>query len=377
MDSPSERLDVSTLATTPVPCRRRVSGTVAGPAGTDSGDAWWAHMHDAASLPAGRLDRRLSVAPMLDRTDRHFRYFVRLLTRRTLLYTEMITTSALLHGDVRRLLEHHPAERPLALQLGGSVPSELAKCVRLAERKGFDEFNLNVGCPSPRVQKGRFGACLMEEPQLVADCVAAMAEATVVPVTVKMRIGVDQRDSYEYLCSFVSTVAAAGCRTFIVHARKAWLQGLSPRENREIPPLRYDVVEKLKVDFPGCEIILNGGIQSLAQANRLLDRFDGVMIGRAAYQMPYLLAAADREIFGDTRTPISREACVDAWLPYVESQLARGASLHSMVRHVLGLFHGVAGGRRWRRHLSEHAVLDGAGVATIRDAVTNCAVAAA
>lgn len=314
---------------------------------------------------------------MLDRTDRHFRYFARLLTRRTLLYTEMVTTAALINGNAESLLDHHPIERPLALQLGGSDPTDLVKCIQLAEPMGFDEFNLNVGCPSPRVRRGRFGACLMYEPQVVAECVVAMLEASSVPVTVKMRIGVDDRDTYEELTFFVSTLADAGCHTFIVHARKAWLQGLSPRENREIPPLRYEVVERLKRDFPDCEIILNGGIQSLDQAKRHLGTVDGAMIGRSAYHAPYLLASADREIFGEMQSPISRVDCVNSWLPYVEAQLSRGVRLHSLVRHALGLFHGVAGGRRWRRYLSDRAIQAGAGIATIREALAECAAATA
>lgn len=323
---------------------------------------------DTEPLLRQQPDRRLSIAPMLDRTDRHFRYFVRLLTRHTLLYTEMVTTSALIHGDASRLLHHHPEERPLALQLGGSEPMELATCARLAELSGFDEVNLNVGCPSPRVKKGRFGACLMAEPELVADGVAAMGSATRLPVTVKMRIGVDDRDTYDELCTFVATVRASGCRTFIVHARKAWLNGVSPKENRAIPPLRYDVVRDLKADFPDLEVILNGGIQDLDAVKRHLESFDGVMIGRAAYRSPYLLADADRRIFGKLHPPVSREGCIEAWLPYVESELAQGTRLHAMVRHVLGLYQGVEGGRRWRRYLSEHAGKTGAGIATIRAA---------
>ncbi len=309
---------------------------------------------------------------MLDRTDRHFRYFVRLLTARTLLYTEMVTTAALIHGNAVRLLEFNPAEKPLALQLGGSDPAELVKCVVVAAPMGFDEFNLNIGCPSPRVQKGRFGACLMEEPQLVADCVRAMVEATAVPVTVKIRIGIDDRDSYAHLSDFVCHVADAGCRTFIVHARKAWLHGLSPRENREIPPLRYDVVANLKSDFPDLEIIVNGGVKSLDEAGQHLQTFNGVMIGRAAYDNPYLLAEADHQIFGQRALPISRQACIASWLPYLEAELSKGTTLSSMVRHVLGLFHGVSGGRRWRRSLTENAFKADAGVTTIRQALEAC-----
>ena len=245
------------------------------------------------------LDRRLSVAPMLDWTDRHCRYFLRLITRRTLLYTEMVTTGALIHGDRERHLGFDPAEHPVALQLGGSDPESLAACARLGADRGYDEINLNVGCPSDRVQNGRFGACLMAEPRLVAECVAAMKGRVAIPVTVKTRIGIDNRDSYEELVEFVTEIAAAGCDALIVHARKAWLQGLSPKENRDIPPLRYDLVERLKGDFPGLSISINGGVTTLAQASDLLQRLDGVMIGREAYQNPWVLAQADQVIFGD------------------------------------------------------------------------------
>jgi tRNA-dihydrouridine synthase A len=301
------------------------------------------------------VDRRFSIAPMMDRTDRHFRFFARLLSTHTLLYTEMVTTSALVHGNRVRLLAFHPAEKPLALQLGGSDPEDLARCAEMADEKGFDEINLNVGCPSDRVQNGRFGACLMAEPELVAACVAAMKAATRLPITVKTRIGIDDRDSFDDLLRFVDTVADAGCRTFIVHARKAWLKGLSPKENREVPPLRYDVVARLKAERRDLEIVLNGGVVDLDEAKSHLETFDGVMIGRAAYRDPYLLAAADREIFGVLEAPISRRACIDRWIPYVESELRQGTALHAMVRHALGLFHGAAGGRRWRRFLSENA----------------------
>lgn len=329
-------------------------------------------MAAAQSELAAAKARRFSVAPMLDRTDRHFRTFARLLTRRALLYTEMVTSSALLYGDARRLLSFDPVERPLALQLGGSNPTALAQCARLACSYGFDEVNLNVGCPSPRVQNGRFGACLMAEPELVARCVSAMADAVPVPVTVKTRIGVDDRDRYEDLCDFVSKVGDAGCRTFILHARKAWLQGLSPRENREIPPLRYDVVERLKGDFPALEIVLNGGLTSLDQVRVQLGIFDGVMVGRAAYDNPYLLAAVDSAVFGDESVPVGRRECIESWLPYVERELANGTRLHAMSRHVLGLFHGVNGGRRWRRYLSEHAAAQGANFVTLLAALDYC-----
>jgi tRNA-dihydrouridine synthase A len=292
---------------------------------------------------------------MLDWTDRHCRYFLRLISHRVRLYTEMVTTGALLHGDRERFLSFDPAERPLALQLGGSEPRAMADCAGMGEEWGYDEINMNVGCPSDRVQSGRFGACLMAEPDLVAECVAAMKEAVRLPITVKTRIGIDDRDSYEALCLFVERVQAAGCNALVVHARKAWLQGLSPKENREVPPLRHDVVEQLKCDFPGLPIIINGGVRSLDQAKSLLTRLDGVMIGREAYQKPWMLAEADREIFGDrTRAPTRREV-LGAFANYAERQLADGVPLNAMTRHVLGLFNGHPGARAWRRHISENS----------------------
>ena len=315
------------------------------------------------------LNRRLAVAPMLDWTDRHCRYFLRLLSRHTLLYTEMVTTGAVLHGDRERLLAYDPAEHPLALQLGGCDPGELARCARIAADFDYDEVNLNVGCPSDRVQSGRFGACLMAEPELVADGVAAMRTTVNLPITVKTRIGIDDRDSYEALTDFVGRVASGGCEVFIIHARKAWLRGLSPKENREIPPLRYDIVYRLKRDFPDLTIILNGGLRNLDQAEDELRRVDGVMIGRAAYENPYLLADADRRFFGsDTPLP-SRHQVIRAFLPYVENQLQQGTPLHCMTRHVLGLFQGIPGARAWRRHLSEHAHRRGAGVEVLEAAL--------
>jgi tRNA-dihydrouridine synthase A len=308
------------------------------------------------------MQRSLSVAPMLDWTDRHCRYFLRLISRHALLYTEMVTTGAVLYGDRERLLGFHPREHPVACQLGGSDPADLAESARIAEAFGYDEINLNVGCPSDRVQRGRFGACLMAEPALVADCVAAMRRAVQVPVTVKSRIGVDERDSYEDLVQFVATVAAAGCGTFIIHARKAWLKGLSPKENREVPPLRYDVAARLKLDFPGLAIVLNGGIGSLDEVERHLERFDGAMVGRSAYHNPYaLLAEADRRIFGDDHPVPSREDVLREFLPYVEAELARGTRLNAITRHVLGLYHGQPGGRAWRRRLGEQAGTPGRG----------------
>ncbi|WP_322096625.1 tRNA dihydrouridine(20/20a) synthase DusA [Pelagibius sp.] len=307
------------------------------------------------------MDHTLSVAPMMDWTDRHERAFLRTISRRTLLYTEMVTTGAILHGDRDRFLSFDESEHPVALQLGGSEPADLAACAREGEARGYDEINLNLGCPSDRVQRGRFGACLMTEPALVADCVAAMIAAVAIPVTVKTRIGVDDQDSYEALQGFVATVAEAGCRTFTIHARKAWLSGLSPKQNREVPPLRYEVVHALKRDFPDLEVVLNGGVMDLDEAEAHLTRVDGVMIGRAAYQSPYILAQADRRFFGETAEPLSREAVVEAFLPYVERQLIRGVPLKSITRHMLGLFNGLPGARAWRRHLAEEAHKLGAG----------------
>ena len=315
------------------------------------------------------LDRRVSVAPMMGWTDRHCRFFLRLLTRRTLLYTEMVTTGAALHGDRERLLAHDPAERPLALQLGGSDPGELAQSARVAAEFGYDEVNLNVGCPSDRVQSGRFGACLMAEPALVAACVAAMRAAVELPVTVKTRIGIDDRDSYEELVEFVGRVAEGGCQIFIVHARKAWLSGLSPKENREIPPLRYDIVHRLKRDFPHLVIVLNGGLTRLEQVAEQLAHVDGAMIGRAAYENPYLLAEVDRRLSGSARLTPTRHDLIRDLLPYVECQLRRGTPLHCMTRHLLGLFQGVPGARAWRRYLSEHAHRPGAGTAVLEAAL--------
>lgn len=308
-------------------------------------------------LPA----RTLAVAPMLDYTDRHARYLLRLITRNTWLYSEMVTTAALLHGDRERFLAFDPAEHPVALQLGGSDPDHLAACARLAAQRGYDEVNLNVGCPSARVREGAFGACLMAEPETVADCVRAMADAVAVPVTVKTRIGIDHRDSYPALAEFVSRVAAAGCGTFIVHARKAWLQGLSPKENRTVPPLRYDVVYRLKRDFPHLEVVLNGGVTHLDGAASHLTRVDGVMIGRAAYQDPFLLADVDRRFFADPAPPATRAQVARDFARYVDRRVAAGEPLQRMARHLLGLFHGEPGARRWRRTLTEGMHQPGSG----------------
>ncbi len=289
---------------------------------------------------------------MMDWTDRHFRYFARQLSQRTLLYTEMVTTGALLHGDASRFLRHDESEHPLALQLGGSVPGDLAACAKLAEAAGYDEVNLNVGCPSDRVQNNMIGACLMAHPQLVADCVKAMRDAVGIEVTVKHRIGINGRDSYAELCDFVGQVSEAGCRSFTVHARIAILEGLSPKENREIPPLRYEAAAQLKQDFPELEIVLNGGIKTLEQCEAHLRVFDGVMLGREAYQNPYLLANVDQALFGSSAARVSRAEALRAMRPYIERHLAEGGAMHHITRHVLGLGQGFPGARRFRQLLS-------------------------
>lgn len=298
------------------------------------------------------LSRRFSVAPMMDWTDHHCRFFLRLLSKHALLYTEMVTTGAILRGDHERFLRYHQAEHPLALQLGGSVPSDLAACAKMAEAAGFDEVNLNVGCPSDRVQNNMIGACLMAHPVLVADCVKAMRDAVSIPVTVKHRIGIDGRDSYAELCDFVGTVRDAGCQTFIAHARIAILAGLSPKENREVPPLRYDVVAQLKQDFADLEIILNGGIKTLEECQTQLQRFDGVMLGREAYHNPYLLASVDQQLFGCDKPIIGRAEALRQLRPYIEQHLASGGAMHHITRHVLGLGQGFNGARRFRQLLS-------------------------
>jgi tRNA-dihydrouridine synthase A len=311
----------------------------------------------------------LSVAPMMDRTDRHFRYFMRQITRRTLLYTEMVTTAAIIHGDRPKLLDFSPEEHPISLQLGGDDPQDLALCARIAEDWGYDEVNLNVGCPSDRVQSGHFGACLMAQPERVAEGVAAMQAAVSIPVTVKHRIGIDDHDRYEDMAQFVQTVAQGGCRHFSVHARKAWLKGLSPKENRDIPPLRYADVYRLKQDFPQLWIEINGGITDFDQAEAHLKHVDAVMIGRAAYDLPYLFAEGDRRFFGDTIAPLSRVQVAEAMLPYVDAWTKKGLKLHSITRHMLNLFAGQPGSRIWKRHLTEEACQPGAGSAVIQDAL--------
>ncbi|MBX3495997.1 MAG: tRNA dihydrouridine(20/20a) synthase DusA [Parvibaculum sp.] len=312
--------------------------------------------------------KTISVAPMMDWTDRHDRFFLRLIARHPLLYTEMVTTAAVLHGDRDRLLGHDPAEHPVALQLGGSEPAELGEAAAIGEGFGYDEINLNVGCPSDRVQSGRFGACLMREPDLVARCVEAMRVRVAVPVTVKCRIGVDDQEPREALPAMARAVREAGCETLIVHARKAWLEGLSPKENRDVPPLDYPLVHELKRDMPGMEIIINGGIATLDEAAAHLAHVDGVMLGRAAYQNPWILAEADRRFYDDDHPVPTRHDVIENFLPYVERELARGTHLHAMTRHILGLFQGCPGARAFRRHISENAPRAGAGVEVIRDA---------
>ena len=315
------------------------------------------------------LNRRLSVAPMMDCTDRYNRAFLRCITRRTLLYTEMVVADAVLHGDREYLLGFSAAEHPVALQIGGSDPVKLAEAARIAEAMGYDEINLNVGCPSDRVQSGRFGACLMAEPDLVARSLAAMMAAVSIPVTVKCRIGIDDMDDEETLPDFVVRMAKEGCRSFAVHARKAWLQGLSPKQNRDIPPLRYDVVYATKHKFPNLEIVINGGIPSLDEAGEHLDHVDGVMIGRAAYHTPYILAEADRRFFDGAEPVKTRREIVEDFLPLMEEELSRDVPLHRMTRHILGLYHGEPGARAWRRHLSTHAVKPGADLAVVMTAL--------
>ena len=306
---------------------------------------------------------------MMEWTDRHCRFFHRLLTRRTLLYTEMLTTGAVLRGDRARLLGFDAFEHPVALQLGGSDAAALSASARIAEDFGYDEINLNVGCPSDRVQEGRFGACLMVEPALVAECVAAMKAAVKIPVTVKCRLGIDEQDPDQALFSFTDAIKAAGTDALIVHARKAWLKGLSPRENRDVPPLDYSIVHRLKAAHPELEIVINGGIASLEQAQAQLAHVDGVMMGRAAYQEPWRLLGVDPLLFDEPAPFATPKAAALALMPYIERELAKGARLHSITRHVLGLFHAVPGARAFRRHLATEAVKPGAGASIMADAL--------
>jgi tRNA-dihydrouridine synthase A len=314
-------------------------------------------------------DRRFSIAPMMEWTDRHCRFFHRLLTRRALSYTEMVTTGAVLHGDRTRLIGFDPAEQPVALQLGGSDPKALAQCARIGADFGYAEINLNVGCPSDRVQEGRFGACLMAEPVLVGECVAAMRAAVAIPVTVKCRIGIDEQDPEQALDALTRSVRAAGVAALVVHARKAWLSGLSPRENRDIPPLDYDRVYRLKAANPELPVIINGGVASVEAALDHLKHVDGVMMGRAAYQEPWRLLTVDPLLFGEAAPYSTPKATIEAFMPYIERELARGVRLHAITRHVLGLFHAVPGARAFRRHLAVHAVKPGADCAVLAEAL--------
>ena len=315
------------------------------------------------------LNHKFCVAPMMDWTDRHDRVFLRQFSQHIVLYTEMVTSAALEYGNANYLLKHNPNEHPVALQIGGSNPEELSRGAKLGERAGFDEINLNVGCPSDRVQSGSFGACLMANPSLVAECIAAMMEAVEIPVSVKSRIGIDEQDSEAELMHFVETIAAKNCKTFIIHARKAVLSGLSPKENREIPPLNYDRVFEIKNSFPELEIIINGGITDLKAASHLLRKVDGVMVGREAYQNPYVLHDVDHLIFGEEAENKSRIEYLQQYFPYIEEELKNGTPLKHITRHLLGLFKGQKGGKQYRRHLSENAHLQSAGLNVLKDAI--------
>lgn len=316
------------------------------------------------------VSHRFCIAPMMDWTDRHCRYFHRLLSRHARLYTEMITAAAIIHGKRDMLLAYAPAEHPVALQLGGADPARLAEAARIGADYGYDEINLNVGCPSDRVQGGRFGACLMADPILVGDCVAAMAAAVDLPVTVKCRIGIDDQDSEADLERFITTVATAGCSIFIVHARKAWLQGLSPRQNREIPPLDYGRVWRLKAAHPELTIIINGGVGDLDTGADQLRHVDGVMIGRAAYETPYLLADVDSRMFGEARLAPTRAEIVEQLLPYIGAHISHGGRLNNVTRHILGLYHGRPHGRFFRRHLAQHGCKSDVDENVLREALS-------
>lgn len=307
---------------------------------------------------------------MLDWTDRHYRYFARLISKHAVLYTEMITTGALIHGDRDRYLQFNTQESPLALQLGGSNPEELSLCAKMAEDLGYDEVNLNVGCPSDRVQNNMIGACLMGHPDLVAECIDAMQNTVSIPVTVKHRIGIDDQDSYDELHHFVNTIAATGCSTFIVHARKAILQGLSPKENRDIPPLKYDVAYQLKKDFPSLEIIINGGIKTIDECLGHVDHLDGVMVGREAYQNPWLLSHVDQTLYGESENLLTRLQVVEAMIPYIEEEMSKGSYLGHITRHMLGIFHSMPGGKKFRRYISENAYKPGATVEVLKQAIS-------
>ncbi|MGH8461061.1 MAG: tRNA dihydrouridine(20/20a) synthase DusA [Stenotrophobium sp.] len=315
------------------------------------------------------FNHKFCVAPMMDWTDRHCRFFLRLLSSHALLYTEMVTTGAVINGERQRILRFDRSEHPVALQLGGNDPDTLARCSEIGERFGYDEINLNCGCPSDRVQDGRFGACLMRKPDLVAECVMTMSKASDLPITVKTRIGLDNTEEYGFLRHFVETVAACGCETFIIHARKAWLNGLSPKENREIPPLRYEVVYRLKQDFPGLRIVINGGIHTLEECREHLRHVDGVMLGREAYENPWMLSEVDAGLFGSPVATFTRTELLRRYLPYIERELSNGTPLAHITRHILGLFRGEQDSRSFRRILSERACKPGAGIEVIEAAL--------
>jgi tRNA-dihydrouridine synthase A len=324
----------------------------------------------AAQPISAEPSRRFCVAPMMDWTTPHYRYMARQLSKHALLYTEMVTTGALIHGDTERFLHHNVAEYPLALQLGGSNTGELAHCADLAQQFGFSEVNLNVGCPSDKVQNNMIGACLMGHPDIVAAGFKAMQAATDIPVTVKHRIGINGRESWDELCGFIETVAAAGCKTFIVHARIAVLEGLSPKENRDVPPLKYDWVYHLKAKYPQLEVIINGGIKTVNECHQHLDHTDGVMLGREAYHNPWILTQVDSEFFGEPEKAVSRHEALEAMYPFIEQELARGVYLGHISRHLLGLFHGVPGGRQFRRYISENSHKPDAGLDVLRQALS-------
>lgn len=307
------------------------------------------------------LNRTISIAPMMGWTDRHARYFLRLITRHSLLYTEMVTTGAILHGKRDDLLRYHPAEHPLAIQLGGSVPAELAECSRIVEQLGFDEINLNVGCPSDRVQSGTFGACMMAQPELVSECISAMNSVVGIPVTVKCRIGIDEMESFEAFEKFILTVAASGCDTFIIHARKAWLKGLSPKQNRDVPPLKYDYVYQLKRSRPELTIVVNGGIKTRQEIDNHLEHVDAVMLGREAYHNPFMLAEMDKLYYADQASEPNRKQVIAELQRYIDLEMQSGTRLHSITRHIHGLYHGRDGAKRWRRMLGKDTYMDGAG----------------
>jgi tRNA-dihydrouridine synthase A len=328
-------------------------------------------MTDSVMTHKTNINRTFSTAPMMDWSDKHCRFFWRTLSKEALLYTEMVTTGAIIHGDggAHRFLDFNEEEHPVALQLGGSKPEELAKCAKIAQEFGYDEVNLNVGCPSDRVQNNMIGACLMGHPQLVADCIKSMQDACDIPVTIKHRIGIDDQDSYEELHNFVSAVAGTGCKTFIVHARKAILQGLSPKQNREVPPLKYEFVKQLKLDFPHLEILINGGLKTIDEMKLALEYTDGVMIGREAYHSPSLLLSVDHEFYGYDKDTRDLQDVIRGMYPYIENHLSQGGKLAYITRHLLGLFNGLPGSRQFRRHLSEQAYKATATLKVIEDAM--------